>query len=481
MSNDTKSETDLEGHLNYEGPKSFEDVHLFVPDTSSDKSAIVSEEKVLKKHKRDQLNVLPNLPDDEVVDDKGKKSNELKKIISKSLEEFTATEKKSDQDDAHQRSSNESNVQNSLFDSPLVVTEEDWPLKKHLVPIRYSTSLGRTSSRETSATQPIKVAFIRNCIQDDPHCVEQKRVNLEGECPYPGLVQTEDWNSADIIVYSVWRIRRESYVQDIQRPPGQIWVMLSVEAPSRKTNHIQLDYPGLKGQFNLTMSYRLDSDIPLPYGYLQRQEVPEGKDWDAVYSKKRFHDAWLVSHCSTHSRREKYVRLLQDAGLEVHVYGKCGNYSCQSGRTSTPEDDRQPDSVCMPHISKSYFFYLSFENAMCRDYITEKTFKIFDPVDLIPVVMGGADNKKLLPPGTFVDVAEFASARDLAKYLIQLANDKERYLSMLREKHRWRRVARPQWYCALGEKLATGVQPKILTDTRTWYTKDQCYRPDDIG
>ena len=74
-------------------------------------------------------------------------------------------------------------------------------------------------------------------------------MNFRKKCPYPGLVQTEDWDSADIVVLSVWRVRNERYVPDIQRPPGQIWVMLSVEAPSRKANHIQLDYQGLKGSF----------------------------------------------------------------------------------------------------------------------------------------------------------------------------------------------------------------------------------------
>ena len=236
-----------------------------------------------------------------------------------------------------------------------------------------------------------------------------------------------------------------------------------------------------QGQFNLTMSYRLDADIPYPYGHLQRETAQEYRDFDAVYAAKRFQVAWLVSHCQTSSRREKYVRLLQAAGLEVHIYGSCGNYSCRGGRRSTRTGPNLPDSVCMPHLSKNYFFYLSFENTLCKDYITEKVFKIFDAVDLIPVVMGGADYSKFLPPGTYINVADYASAADLAKYLKKLANDKPRYLSMLRKKHQWRRVARQPWYCTLGEKLATGLRPRVLPDTRAWYVRDQCWLPGNIG
>ncbi|GFS15951.1 alpha-(1,3)-fucosyltransferase C [Elysia marginata] len=360
----------------------------------------------------------------------------------------------------------------SKFNSPLIVTEEEWPRTKHYVPIPLKTALGLRSSKETSSDRPISIAYIRFCIHDDPKCLDDTPMNFKKRCPYPGLVKTDDWNSADIVVISVWRMRNPLYVPKIRRPPGQIWVMLSVEAPSRKKNHKQLDFPGLKGQFNLTMSYRLDADIPYPYGHLQRNTDPEERDLDAVYSNKRFQAAWLVSHCQTTSKREDYVERLQAAGLEIHIYGTCGNYSCDGGKIRSTSF--APDSVCLPHLSKNYFFYLSFENSLCKDYITEKVFKIYDSVDMIPVVMGGADYNKFLPPRTFLNVADFESPRALARYLKRLANDKRRYLRMLREKNKWRRIYRQPWFCALGEKLATGLKPRVLHDTRAWYVQDQC-------
>ncbi|RUS91521.1 hypothetical protein EGW08_000742 [Elysia chlorotica] len=369
------------------------------------------------------------------------------------------------------------NSSKSILSSPLIVTEKDWPLWKHLNPISIKTALGLSSSKDTSLTRPITIAYIRNCKTQDPHCIEDKPMNFAKRCPYPGLVKTGDWDKADIVVINTWRIRSERYVPTIHRPPGQIWVMFSVEAPSRKNDHSQLDYEGLKGQFNLTMTYRLDSDIPYPYGRLQMRDVPDTRDLDKVYSRKRFQVAWLVSHCTTSSKREDYVQRLQAAGLEVHIYGSCGNYSCHDGGTNADPSSFAPDSICLPHISKNYFFYLSFENSLCKDYMTEKIFKIYDSVDLIPIVMGGADYNRYLPARTFVNTADFVSPADLARYVQRLAGDKRRYLGMLREKNKWQRLDRPPWYCSLGEKLATGLTPRVQPDVRSWYVRGQCSRP----
>ena len=61
-------------------------------------------------------------------------------------------------------------------------------------------------------------------------------------------------------------------------------------------------------------------------------------------------------------------------------------------------------------------FYLSFENALCKDYITEKAFNSLK-LNTIPVVMGGADYDSLLPPGSFINAREFDSPEHLAAFL----------------------------------------------------------------
>jgi hypothetical protein len=57
----------------------------------------------------------------------------------------------------------------------------------------------------------------------------------------------------------------------------------------------------------------------------------------------------------------------------------------------------------MKMIAEKYLFYLSFENAVCDDYVTEKLFKVFD-FNLIPIVMGGADYKTFAPKKSYIDI-----------------------------------------------------------------------------
>lgn len=52
-------------------------------------------------------------------------------------------------------------------------------------------------------------------------------------------------------------------------------------------------------------------------------------------------------------------------------------------------------------------FYLAFENSFCKDYVSEKFFKLFGNVDVIPVVRGGFDYKRYLPSGIYVDASDF--------------------------------------------------------------------------
>ena len=55
--------------------------------------------------------------------------------------------------------------------------------------------------------------------------------------------------------------------------------------------------------------------------------------------------------------------------------------------TSTPE--------CYNILESNYKFYLSFENAICHYYGTEKYFHIVSLRDIVPVVYGGANYWRL--------------------------------------------------------------------------------------
>ncbi|KZS16765.1 putative Alpha--fucosyltransferase C [Daphnia magna] len=181
--------------------------------------------------------------------------------------------------------------------------------------------------------------------------------------------------------------------------------------------------------FNWTMTYRTDADIPLLYGRIipketaprtaedtnRRREIFRNRMSPKSWRNKTKTAAWMVSHCNTHSQREKYVKELSKY-IDVDTYGQCGNFSC--ARDILHHSDPQ----CYDMLESTYKFYLSFENSLCTDYVTEKIFKIMGQ-DIVPVVYGGADYTKHAPPHSYIDARTF-KPKELAAYLKLLeAND----------------------------------------------------------
>ncbi|XP_046545199.1 alpha-(1,3)-fucosyltransferase C-like [Haliotis rubra] len=195
----------------------------------------------------------------------------------------------------------------------------------------------------------------------------------------------------------------------------KIWVFFGLEPPL----HFLDTYtnPTWRHRFSLTMTYRLDSDVPSPYGRLVYRDVPQDDGYyrKSVEQKSRT-AAWFVSSCLTQSRREEYVRQLQTY-IRVDVYGKCGTMNCTS----------EGEGSCLGLLNTTYKFYLAFENSLCVDYVTEKFFNTFDTT-AVPVVRGGADYAKLFPEGTFINADDFSGPRQLGQYLDYLDKNETAYL-----------------------------------------------------
>jgi len=60
-------------------------------------------------------------------------------------------------------------------------------------------------------------------------------------------------------------------------------------------------------------------------------------------------------------------------------------------------------------LERDYKFYLSFENSICPDYVTEKFYNAL-LFSTVPVVYGGADYEAVgAPPNSYIDVRNFNS------------------------------------------------------------------------
>ena len=98
------------------------------------------------------------------------------------------------------------------------------------------------------------------------------------------------------------------------------------------------------------------------------------------------------------------VKSLQNY-MPVDIYGDCGTHKC-------------PDKEdCLQYISDNYKFYISFENSLCKDYVTEKFFQAMSH-DILPIVYGGTDYSEIAPPKSYINVLpDFEKPNDLASFL----------------------------------------------------------------
>jgi hypothetical protein len=197
--------------------------------------------------------------------------------------------------------------------------------------------------------------------------------------------------------------------------PEQLWVAVSMES---SVNYSVLDDASFMTRFDVSMTYRWDSDIPLPYLEHDRRRslltppVEKTADAPAVY---------IASNPWAANRRDRFVAELMRY-LRVDSYGRCLN-------NRALVDDR--GSATKLETIARYPFTLAFENSNAVDYVTEK---FFDPLiaGSVPIYMGAPNVADFAPgPGSFIDVRDFAGPRQLAAHILEVAADRERYAGYL--------------------------------------------------
>uniref|UniRef100_W5NMU7 Fucosyltransferase n=1 Tax=Lepisosteus oculatus TaxID=7918 RepID=W5NMU7_LEPOC len=214
------------------------------------------------------------------------------------------------------------------------------------------------------------------------------------------------YNIADAVLLHHRDIRADlSNLPPAHRPPFQKWVWMNLESPAHSPKK-----PGLAKLLNVTLNYRRDSDIMVPYGSLVSRREPLKFE----LPKKDKLVCWIVSNWSPGHARSRYYNELRKH-IEIHTYGRAfGKYI--SGEN------------LLPTIA-SCKFYLSFENSVYQDYITEK---LYNPLSVgsVPIVLGPSrgNYESYIPAGAFIHVEDFPSAKELAEYLQVLDKSEEKYL-----------------------------------------------------
>jgi len=205
----------------------------------------------------------------------------------------------------------------------------------------------------------------------------------------------------------------------LEKKRGQIWIAWFMECEV----HIpHFKDPSFLNYFDLTMSYHRDADIVAPYLYytlgdLLREPVRKKGDGKNICA--------FISSSFHKSGRKKYLESMMNY-MDVHSYGKVL-------RNKALEKDTGRRSK-MDTIAE-YKFTIAFENAIAKDYVTEK---FYDPLiaGSVPVYLG-APNIDDFAPGDqcFINAGDWESPESLARYILAVTDDEALYRSYFN----WRR------------------------------------------
>lgn len=164
----------------------------------------------------------------------------------------------------------------------------------------------------------------------------------------------------------------------ISKPYWQRWIFLIYESP------INVKHSTFKMNFyNLSSTYKINSD----FGHFY--EAQNGMRWQRntqfnkslnILGEKTEQIFSVISNIDDKGKRLEYIKAL-NWSMSVHLFGRSGSECPSQFQDGTPGD-------CKEILSRSYKFYLAFENSICDDYITEKFFDILK-YNIIPIVRGG--------------------------------------------------------------------------------------------
>lgn len=226
----------------------------------------------------------------------------------------------------------------------------------------------------------------------------------------------------------------------LPRRPHHLWALLHEESP--KNNWVFATPAGIS-LFNVTSTVSHYSDYPLHLHFLHTLKHLLQPPRTPTHLKSKGDHAlviYLQSTCNPPSDRDSYVEELMKH-ISVDCLGRCLH------NKDLPEHLHNPltfgTEEVLDIVSK-YKFALSFENALCHDYFTEKFWRPLY-AGTVPVVRGSPTIRDWDPSGakgggkggthpSIIVADDFAGPKALAEFLKELDKNDTEYEQYLKYK-----------------------------------------------
>lgn len=211
----------------------------------------------------------------------------------------------------------------------------------------------------------------------------------------------------------------------LPRQPHHLWALLHEESP--KNNWVFATEKGIS-LFNITSTVSRYSDYPLHLHYLHTLPRLLQPIRTPVHLKSKGLGLvmFMQSTCNPPSDRDSYVRELMKY-ITVDSYGKClHNKDLPADYLNDPLTF---GTEAVLDIVGQYKFVLSFENALCHDYFTEKFWRPLY-AGSVPIVRGSPTIRDWDPSGTHPSMIladDFDSPKALAEFLLELDKNPVEY------------------------------------------------------
>lgn len=236
---------------------------------------------------------------------------------------------------------------------------------------------------------------------------------------FHALPLAEDWctvttdpnslSDADVVAFHIPDFRLFPPV----KREGQLWLSISVEPV---VLYPLQSVPEFMDRFDLHLSFRRDSDIPVLY--FMPAQIPELLSPPVAKTRQSLAVYFASNQFAPDTRYDFISELMKH--MSIDSYG--------ASQKNSKVDKDVGRSTKLETIS-TYYYYLAFENSIYPDYVSEK---LFDGLiaGTVPVYLGALNVADFLPADNcIINVSDYSSVREVARDLIAISQNKERYES----------------------------------------------------